>query len=237
LIQYDGEEWSPWLPDSTVTQIGYTKLETDQDHNLWFVAADTSENYKLMKWDGNDLSKYTLPSDVGCWSGAEALEADSNGNIWMDCNTTVAILKAADESWVTHELPAGGIYDITHDGNGTTWVATYANAGIYMFDTQRSVPLEETAGTTPKEFNLKQNYPNPFNPTTTIGYDLPSSSQVTLKVYDLLGREVATLVNARQQSAGQHQVSFDASRLSSGMYIYRLESNSFTATKKMMLIK
>ena len=86
-------------------------------------------------------------------------------------------------------------------------------------------------------YNLEQNYPNPFNPTTNIRYSIRDAGLVTLKVYDLLGREVATLVNQVQQP-GNYQVTFDASRLtSSGMYIYRLQSGSFTRTMKMLLVK
>ncbi|HBQ61912.1 MAG TPA: peptidase S8, partial [Balneolaceae bacterium] len=78
----------------------------------------------------------------------------------------------------------------------------------------------------------------PFNPTTNITYNLPeAASNLTVKVYNVLGKEVATLVSAQSQRAGQHQVSFDASGLSSGVYIYRVESAQFTASKKMMLIK
>ncbi len=88
----------------------------------------------------------------------------------------------------------------------------------------------------PKTFALEQNYPNPFNPTTTIGYDLPSASRVSLKVYDVLGREVATLVNARQ-AAGSYNAAFNAANFASGIYFYRLEAGSFVQTKKMLLVK
>ncbi len=87
------------------------------------------------------------------------------------------------------------------------------------------------------EYNLEQNYPNPFNPTTNIKYSIRSAGLVSLKVYDLLGREVATLVNQVQQP-GEYQVTFNASSLTaSGMYIYRLQSGNFTRTMKMMLVK
>ena len=85
-------------------------------------------------------------------------------------------------------------------------------------------------------FNLEQNYPNPFNPSTTIKYTLGERSAVTLKVYDVLGNEVANLVNTTQE-AGQHTINFNASGLSSGLYIYTLNTGNFTSSKKMMLLK
>ncbi len=87
-----------------------------------------------------------------------------------------------------------------------------------------------------KDFALEQNYPNPFNPTTTIGYELPNESNVTIKVYDILGKEVATLVNGKEQ-AGVHEVNFNGSGLGSGMYIYRMNAGNYTVTKKMILMK
>jgi hypothetical protein len=90
--------------------------------------------------------------------------------------------------------------------------------------------------TGPKEFKLEQNYPNPFNPATTIQYQLPQDKRVTLKVYDILGSEVATLVNEEQQ-AGYKEVLFNASNFASGMYVYRLQAGSYVSTKKMLMIK
>ncbi|OGU63790.1 MAG: hypothetical protein A2X62_09835 [Stygiobacter sp. GWC2_38_9] len=88
----------------------------------------------------------------------------------------------------------------------------------------------------PTEFSLAQNYPNPFNPTTTIHYQLSEFANVSLKVYDVLGNEIATLVD-QSQHAGKYNVRFDGSRLASGTYIYTLRTNSFTQTKKMLLVK
>ena len=94
----------------------------------------------------------------------------------------------------------------------------------------------EDANGVVNSFNLAQNYPNPFNPSTKISYAIQSPELVTLRVYDVLGREVAMLVN-QYQSAGNHTVSFDASSLASGMYFYKLEAGSFQSIKKMMLLK
>ncbi len=86
------------------------------------------------------------------------------------------------------------------------------------------------------EFKLTQNYPNPFNPSTTIKYQIPELSYVTLKVYDVLGNQVATIANG-EKLAGSYEASFNAKRLSSGIYFYRLQAGSFVETKKMLLIK
>ena len=88
----------------------------------------------------------------------------------------------------------------------------------------------------PKEFKLEQNYPNPFNPSTMINYTVPERSQVTLEVFNIVGQKVATLVNA-DQPAGNYSAKFDASKLSSGMYLYRIMTNNYVKTMKMSLIK
>jgi hypothetical protein len=88
----------------------------------------------------------------------------------------------------------------------------------------------------PNVFSLAQNYPNPFNPETKINFSLPQSGKASLKIYDMLGREVMELVNG-SMSAGKHEVTFSGRDLSSGVYIYRLESGSYTESKKMILLK
>jgi hypothetical protein len=88
----------------------------------------------------------------------------------------------------------------------------------------------------PKEYSISQNYPNPFNPSTEIQYSIPKSGIVTLKIYNILGQEVATLVNQEQKS-GNYTVNFDASKLASGIYLYRIQSSDFSLTKKMTFLK
>jgi len=88
----------------------------------------------------------------------------------------------------------------------------------------------------PSEFSLSQNYPNPFNPSTKIKYQIPEMSFVTLKVYDVLGNEVATLVN-KEKPAGEYEVEFNASKLPSGIYFYQIKAGEFIQTKKMIFIK
>jgi hypothetical protein len=89
---------------------------------------------------------------------------------------------------------------------------------------------------TPDKFAVYQNYPNPFNPTTSIKFDIPKNAFVTLKVYDVIGKEVATLIN-EVRTAGSYNVDWNASFYPSGVYFYKLESKDFTETKRMLLIK
>lgn len=98
------------------------------------------------------------------------------------------------------------------------------------------VGVKEIPNSVPAKYTLSQNYPNPFNPTTNIKYSILQSGFVTLKVYNLLGQEVATLVN-QQQKPGEYVADFDASNLASGIYMYRIEAGNFSLTKKMVLLK
>jgi hypothetical protein len=86
------------------------------------------------------------------------------------------------------------------------------------------------------QYELLQNYPNPFNPTTTINYQLPQAGFVTLKVYDVLGNEIETLVN-EEKPAGTYKLTWDAENLPGGVYFYRIRTESYTKTRKMVLLK
>jgi hypothetical protein len=110
----------------------------------------------------------------------------------------------------------------------STWNSDLGGCGL--------VGVEPVSNVIPETYSLSQNYPNPFNPTTNIKFAIPTAGNVKLVVYDLLGREVYTLVN-EMKTAGNYVVDFDASELSSGVYFYKLETGSFTQTKKMLLVK
>jgi hypothetical protein len=109
---------------------------------------------------------------------------------------------------------------------------------IFMVDNMRVTPFVTgiKGNESPVSFKLNQNYPNPFNPTTTISYQIPKQSLVTLKVYDALGREVETLVNGVEQP-GQKSVNFNSGNLSSGVYYYKISAGDFTEMKKMVVLK
>jgi len=141
---------------------------------------------------------------------------------------------------LTQEVGLDSLYFIFDFGYGRTDLkGTILNGTVYGDTTVVSV--EDETPNLPTEFSLSQNYPNPFNPSTAIRFTIPSNvkretSNVTLKVYDILGREIATLVN-EEKSAGSYEVEFDATNLSSGVYFYQLRAGGFVDTKKLILIK
>jgi hypothetical protein len=127
------------------------------------------------------------------------------------------------------------IHALASDSSGYAYVGT--NNGIWRRPfSELVVSVNATASQVPQELSLSQNYPNPFNPTTIIKYELPKSSEVRLSVFDVLGREVTVLVDERTD-AGVHEVKFDGSNLSSGVYFYRLQAGDFTQTKRLLLLK
>ncbi len=130
--------------------------------------------------------------------------------------------------------------DVNGDGFVEAIVGAYGHnsfAGKAYLLTDPDAPVSvEIDDIIASKFNLLQNYPNPFNPTTTIAYSVPNNNFVSLKVYDILGNEVASLVN-EEKSKGNYEVNFDASKLASGIYVYRMQAGNFNQVKKMMLLK
>lgn len=122
--------------------------------------------------------------------------------------------------------------------NITIPVEKYTTRLLQLADTVAVVVSvdDEIDNSVPNDFTVSQNYPNPFNPTTTISYSLPHAEKVSIRIYDVLGREVALLTN-EVKSAGQHQIEFNASKFASGIYFYSIQFESKIITKKMMLIK
>ena len=120
----------------------------------------------------------------------------------------------------------------------TAYVGAFATGfpAVQKFVYTEVTSIVDSRSDVPEGYALSQNYPNPFNPTTNIKFSIPEAADVTLKVYDITGREVATLVN-QSMSAGTHTAQFDAANVSSGMYIYRMVANGYTLSGKMMLVK
>jgi len=156
---------------------------------------------------------------------------------WTNVSGTHNV-RANDDSFFSGPA-APAIWEFSHTFNSAGNFPYYCEPHLSMGMTgtiivQNPVSVEDEFVV--DQFKLEQNYPNPFNPSTRISYSVPATTVVNLKVFDIIGNEVATLVN-KEQPAGYYQVDFDASNLSGGVYFYQLATNEFVNTKKMILIK
>lgn len=136
---------------------------------------------------------------------------------------------------VTLKGSVGQVFAATATGTNVNASAGFWPA-VYLKGEVTAIGPKNPQQALPDKFSLDPAYPNPFNPTTTIRYALPQASKVRLTVYNMLGRQIKTLVN-QQQKAGTHEVTFHSSQLSSGTYIYRIEAGDFIKVRKMTLLK
>ena len=150
---------------------------------------------------------------------------------------------AGNENFTRHTITtntngAHSVYavDVNGDGDIDVLSASWLDDRIVCYENLSIVNIVENSNEFPTEFRLSQNYPNPFNPLTAIKYQIPEISFVTIKVYDVLGNEIANLVN-EEKPIGSYTVEFDAKNLPSSIYFYRLQAGSFVETKKMVLMK
>ncbi len=143
-----------------------------------------------------------------------------------------AVVKAASDDMKIRVVIGAAIIGISESNT----VMLHGNnlSGYFLISNKESV--ENDVKSTPAKFNLFQNYPNPFNPTTTIKYEIPVTGKVMLSIYNLLGQKVSELVN-KNQSAGSYEVTWDAQKFSSGVYLYQLTSGNYSVSKKLLLLK
>ena len=157
-----------------------------------------------------------------------------SGSVSLD-GTQVSTIDFASKPDSTGTDGLSGLFAATKGAHTLKITGSGANIDKWQL-VQRTVITDVKDNRLPTGFALEQNYPNPFNPMTKIRYSIPKESKVSLKVYDILGRVVASLIDYRQ-SAGQYEVNFDASKYASGVYIYRIIAGDFVQAKKMILIK
>ena len=163
-------------------------------------------------------------------NGNGAFRLSNAGGLEALNQVYASILSTGSDLYTALGISSDGQFIVGQGINGTT----NQDEG-YLLAINGITSVEESQ-LTPGNFVLNQNYPNPFNPSTTINFSIQSSDFVSLKVYDVLGNEVATLVNEKRP-AGSYNINFNASQLSSGIYFYKLQAGSFVETKKMILIK
>ena len=198
-----------------------------------------SQVHKIYVWDVIDDSTitnkklfFTIPA-VGY---ADGMKVDEYGNIYCACSSAVWVISPSGVQLGKIDLPSNV------SASNCAWgdvdrKTLFITAGTSVYKIRPLITAIDNDNTSlPKEFKLFQNYPNPFNPSTKITYSIPTNSQIVIKVYDVTGREVATLEN-RERAAGTYSVSFNAKQLASGVYYYKLTANNYSAVKKFVLIK
>ncbi len=174
-------------------------------------------------------------------ANADTVINNSENPILVGPNVSGLYFDSEDNSlWIPYMTAWGGdgfAQKFSVDADSVVWTSDVLGNGTSAITIVESFLVSvETKSTTPESFYLAQNYPNPFNPTTTIKYSIQNSGFVSLKVYNILGKEITTLVN-RNQAAGNYEINFDASNLTSGVYIYQLNSGNKVQIKKMIFLK
>jgi len=253
---FDGTQFPPNGWSQTIVNSSNTWKSGNPAENSFNFVDGTNVNSAICPWVAADQNEWLKTPILSFPNDAISMEFYAGySTSWLNAATLkLNISTDGGSNWTK-------IWEAENDGNGWQWrkisidLSSYSNSSNVVLgwqyvgndgDLAGIDNIKITYGTVdikadnltqiPSDFSLSQNYPNPFNPTTVISYQIPEKSFVNLKVYDILGNEVMTLVNGQKQ-AGSYQINFDASNLSSGVYIYQIIADNFVKSKKMLLLK
>jgi photosystem II stability/assembly factor-like uncharacterized protein len=226
---------------STNSGANWSVTQTASTGNLWSIYfEDNNTGYSC-----NNLGKVIKTTNAGqTWqqisstTGTKTTITTNGLNLFL-CGLGGQIGKSTNSgvNWVFQTTGSTTDFYSMQFVNITTAFAVGEAGAIYKTtNAGEPIGIQNISGEVPRDFSLSQNYPNPFNPVTNIEFDISKSSFVKLILFDALGREVSVLVNQNLVS-GKYKVDFDASHLNSGVYFYKLQSESYTETKRMLLIK
>jgi uncharacterized delta-60 repeat protein len=238
-----------------------TALAIDDSGNVYVTGTsqglNTDWDYATVKYNRAGIqqwvARYNGPANS--FDTAIALAVDVEGNVYLtgtskgldtcDDYTTVKYNRAGVEQWVAHYNGPANSCDaaiaLVVDASSNVYVTGQSARSSWSIYTtikyvQTPVSVEEKETVKPNGYWLSQNYPNPFNPTATIRYSMPQSGHVTLKMFNLQGQEIAALVN-ENKPAGEHEIQWNPTNVSSGGYVYKLKAGEFVETKKLVLLK
>ena len=222
------QKWEIVYDGAGIGEDQVTDIDVSTSGDVYITGYSRGQNsvdeYATIKYSQSVMST-TLTSNA--FSGSQVLEVASNNGFSIGDNIIINPGGATEE---TNTITGFGSLllqaPLQFDHNGGETVELLISTSVE----------EIISDFIPEEFILEQNYPNPFNPTTKISWQSPIGSHQTIKVYDVLGNEIATLVD-EYKHAGTYNIEFNASRFASGVYLYRLQANDFVATKKLLLIK
>jgi len=244
INHHDGQTGTT-LRDGGLGCVCHDITPTDSVH-VWIQGPDSvlinsTTEYKLFITGGPGVAGgFDIASYYGALDSVDTLTKVIDGELTHtqpnpSLNDTITwnFIYAAPDSVLTDTLYSVGN---SVNGNGNPTFDQWNFGENFVIKVYDNPVIVEDNGLQPIDFALYQNYPNPFNPTTHLQYIIGSEQFVTLKVYDVLGNEVATLVN-ENKIAGEYQVEFSANGLTSGIYFYKLETENFVASKKMILLK
>ena len=255
IIIKEGGSWTAYTSATPSTYADFSECASTFDANKDVVIVytnDLSERPRTISYTAGGYSAPVLPVELTSLT-ASARER-SVVLQWKTATETNNYGFSIERAAAGRDGAAAGAWEAVGfvEGHGTSnspnaYAFTQANVvdGTFVYRLKQidrngsftySQTVEVAVTARPAAFALGQNYPNPFNPTTKISYSLPEAGRAQLTVYTLLGKEIATLVNG-VQAAGAYDVTFDASRLASGMYIYTLKSGTFASTKKLLLVR
>jgi len=225
----------------------WSKLNVGYDF-IWALASSSDKVFAGTYGDGlyisdDDGATWTKSANLGA-SFIYSITVDQDGKIYVSSwEAGVFVSEDDGQTWTSMGMIGFGVSSLIvsqSTSNATIPVGTIfagtSDGNLYMNNTNGVTDIGDTKEVIPTTFALEQNYPNPFNPTTIINYSIPVAGNYQLKVYNIIGEEVVTLLN-NNVNAGNYSINFDASRLSSGVYLYRLIGNNVNLVKKMVLLK
>jgi hypothetical protein len=221
------QNWYSTYRFSSTENTQYTILQ--KDTTIFISPFNLPLQFKYL---GTRLSNQTIQTANGSLDCNKfLLQWKVSASIFGDLLTLNDTIWIAPSNWIVQDImPGQYVNNLTVLG-----ISPFSIPGLETKLTNE-ITAVESEKSTPTAFSLKQNYPNPFNPSTKISYTVPERSNVSLRVFNLLGSEVAELVN-REMEAGTYRINFNAENLPSGVYLYQLKAGEFTQTKKMILLK